>query len=157
MVRTPWSVGAQAYTSLLKSASDAVVFWAAPASITTIAAGHMANSGSVELTFEIVDPKADSEYLERSRVALQREIKELDIDVQPATLPAGDGAKGDVGLMGTLIVSALSSSVPALITLAVGWLRDRRPQCKLRVSRPDGTTVEIPQTMTREEVERLVA
>jgi hypothetical protein len=65
----------------------------------------MANGGSVELTFEILDPEADLESLERSRIALQREIRELDIDAQPANLPAGEGAKGDVGLMGTLIVS----------------------------------------------------
>jgi hypothetical protein len=66
------------------------------------------------------------------------------------------GAKGDVTLLGTIAVSMISAAVPAVVALVGRWAQDRG-RCVVRVSRPDGTTLEIPHVLEREQIDRIVS
>lgn len=114
-------------------------------------------AGDLALTFEIVDESAEPEDLETAARSLRRELAEVEdvsIEAQPSTPTAG--AKGDVTLLGTVMVSMISAAVPAVVALIGRWVQDRG-RCMVRISKPDGTTLEIPHTLQRDEIERIVA
>jgi hypothetical protein len=49
-----------------------------------------------------------------------------------------------------------SAAVPAVITLLGRWLQDRR-RCVLRISKEDGTVLEVPHTLDRHQIDQIVA
>ena len=113
--------------------------------------------GEFALTFEIVDESAEPEDLEAASRSLRRELAEVDdvtIEAQPSVPIAG--AKGDVTLLGTMMVSMMSAAVPAVVALIGRWVQERG-RCVVRISRPDGTTLEIPHTLQRDEIDQIVA
>ncbi len=113
--------------------------------------------GDVVVTFEIVDKSAEPEDLEAATRSLRRELAEVDdVTIEaPQSVPSA-GAKGDVTLLGTMMVSMLSAAVPAVVALIGRWVQERG-RCVVRISRPDGTTLEIPHTLQRDEIDRIVA
>ena len=113
--------------------------------------------GQVALTFEIVDEFAEPEDLESASRSLRRELAEVnDVTIEAQQSVPTPGAKGDVTLLGTMMVSMLSAAVPAVVALIGRWVQERG-RCVVRISRPDGTTLEIPHTLQRDEIDRIVA
>jgi hypothetical protein len=109
------------------------------------------------LVFEIVEEDAEPEALERAMRGLRRDLIEIDsVSTEQVGGPDQPGAKGDIGLLGTIAVSMLSSAVPAVVTLLGRWLQERR-RVVLRVTKEDGTTVEIPHTLDRHQIDQIVA
>ena len=86
------------------------------------------------LVFEIVEEDAPPEELERTVRGLRRDLIEIDsVSTEQVGGPDQPGAKGDIGLLGTIAVSMVSAAVPAVITLLGRWMQDRRRW--LRVSK----------------------
>lgn len=113
--------------------------------------------GEVDFIFEIVDESADPEDMERASRSLRRELEEVEsVSADLAEVPGEPGAKGDVSLLGTIAVSMISSAVPAVVALIGRWVHERG-RCIVRVSKPDGTTLEIPHTLERDQIEQIVA
>ena len=113
--------------------------------------------GDVALTFEIVEENAEPEDLDAAARSLRRELAEVgDVTIEAGQSVLSPGAKGDVTLLGTVMVSMLSAAVPAVVALIGRWVQDRG-RCMVRISKPDGTTLEIPHTLQRDEIERIVA
>jgi Effector Associated Constant Component 1 len=111
----------------------------------------------MNLILEIVDENAPGEELEQAAKSLRRELDEIDevsIIRQPAE--AQTGAKGDLTMLGTIAISLVSSAVPALVTMLGRWIQDRN-RCTVRITRPDGTSLEIPHQLDRVQIERLVS
>lgn len=111
----------------------------------------------MNLVLEIVDETAPGEELEQAAKSLRLELDELDevsIVRQQAESPAG--AKGDLTMLGTIAISLVSSAVPALVTMLGRWIQDRN-RCTVRITRPDGTSLEIPHQLDRVQIEQLVA
>jgi len=109
------------------------------------------------LVFEIVEEDAAPEELERTVRGLRRDLIEIDsVSTEQVGGPDQPGAKGDIGLLGTIAVSMVSAAVPAVITLLGRWMQDRR-RCVLRISKEDGTTLEIPHTLDRQQIDQIVA
>ena len=87
------------------------------------------------LVFEIVEEDAAPEELERTVRGLRRDLIEIDsVSTEQVSGPDQPGAKGDIGLFGTIAVSMVSAAVPAVITLLGRWMLDRR-RCVLGVSK----------------------
>jgi hypothetical protein len=111
----------------------------------------------IDFIFEILDESADPEGLERATRSLKRELAEVEsVSTKQPDAPSPAGAKGDVTLLGTMVVSMFSAAVPAVVALVARWVQDRG-RCVVRISKPDGTTLEIPHTLEREQIERIVA
>ncbi len=109
------------------------------------------------LVFEIVEEGAQPEDVDRAMRGLRRDLIEIDsVSTEQVGGPDLAGAKGDISLLGTIAVSMMSSAVPAVVTLLGRWVQDRR-RCVLRVSKADGTTLEIPHTLDRHQIDRIVA
>lgn len=115
----------------------------------------------MRLIVEIVDESTDGQDLDRAVRSLRQELVEL--DSVSATIgtglgfdPDATGAKGDLNLLGTIAVSMISSAVPALVGLVGRWVQDRG-RCVVRLSREDGTTIEVPHTLDRAQIEQIVA
>jgi hypothetical protein len=109
------------------------------------------------LVFEIVEEDAEPEALERAMRGLRRDLIEIDsVSTEQVGGPDQPGAKGDMTLLGTIAVSMMSSAVPAVVTLLGRWMQDRR-RCILRVSKDDGTVLEIPHTLDRHQIDQIVA
>ena len=111
----------------------------------------------MNLVLEIVDETAPSEELERAARSLRRELDEIDevsIERQPGETAAG--SKGDLTMLGTIAISLVSSAVPALVTMLGRWIQDRN-RCTVRITRPDGTSLEIPHQLDRVQIEQLVS
>ncbi|HEY7563678.1 MAG TPA: hypothetical protein VIA81_02010 [Acidimicrobiia bacterium] len=113
--------------------------------------------GEIDLLFEIVDESADAEEMELASRSLRRELAEVDsVATEIPETASQPGAKGDVTLLGTIAVSMISAAVPAVVALVGRWAQDRG-RCVVRVSRPDGTTLEIPHVLEREQIDRIVS
>jgi hypothetical protein len=111
---------------------------------------------ALELSIEIVQD-LDPEGLDRASRSLRRDLNEIDsVTARPTEQPGGAGAKGDIGLLGTISVTMISAAVPAVIALISRWVNERN-RCVVRIARPDGTSLEIQHTLARDEVERIVA
>lgn len=109
------------------------------------------------LVFEIIEEDAEPETLERAVRGLRRDLIEIDsVSTEQVGGPDQPGAKGDIGLLGTIAVSMMSAAVPAVITLLGRWLQDRR-RCVLRISKEDGTVLEVPHTLDRHQIDQIVA
>ena len=109
------------------------------------------------LVFEVVEEDTDPEALERAMRGLRRDLIEIDsVSTEQVGGPDQPGAKGDIGLLGTIAVSMVSAAVPAVITLLGRWMQDRR-RCVLRILKEDGTTLEIPHTLDRHQIDQIVA
>lgn len=106
---------------------------------------------------EIIDESALADELEQATRSLRRELVEIeDVVVEQVPAPADPGAKGDLTLLGTIAISLVSSAVPAMVTLLGRWVQDRN-RCTVRITRPDGTSLEIPHQLDRVQIEQLVA
>jgi hypothetical protein len=113
--------------------------------------------GEIDLLFEIVDESADAEDMERASRGLRQELAEMEsVSTSMPEAAAEPGAKGDLNLLGTIAVSMISSAVPAVVALVGRWAQDRG-RCVVRVSKPDGTTLEIPHVLEREQIDRIVS
>lgn len=109
----------------------------------------------VELTLAIVEA-GEPEDLDRAARNLRRELNEIEqVEAKP-TAAQEPGAKGDIGLLGTISVTMISAAVPAVVALISRWVSDRN-RCVVRIARPDGTSLEIQHTLARDEIERIVA
>lgn len=114
-------------------------------------------SEELTLVFEIVEEGIQPEDLDRAVRGLRRDLIEIDsVSTEQAGGPDQPGAKGDIDLLGTIAVSMMSSAIPAVVNLLGRWMQDRR-RCILRVSKPDGTTLEIPHTLDRQQIDQIVA
>jgi hypothetical protein len=109
------------------------------------------------LVLEIVEAGATPEELDMSARSLRRELSEIDaVSTSTVTLPSAAGAKGEVDILATMAVSMATSAVPALITMLGRWVQDRN-RCMVRVTKPDGTSLEIPHQLERDQIDKIVA
>jgi hypothetical protein len=109
------------------------------------------------LILEIVEVGATPDELDASSRSLRRELSEIDaLETSPVTGPTAAGAKGEVDILATMAVSMATSAVPALITMLGRWVQERN-RCMVRVTKPDGTSLEIPHQLDRDQIDRIVA
>lgn len=111
----------------------------------------------MDLVVQIIDESADGEQLEASARGLRRDLQEIDdLEIRQLDGDSAPGAKGDVTLLGTIAISMVSSAIPALVTILGRWIQDRN-RCTVRVTRADGTSLEIPHQLDRTQIEKIVA
>ncbi len=110
-----------------------------------------------DLVLEIIEQDASPEELDRATRSLRRELDGLE-GTSTSTLSARSipGAKGDIDLLATIAVSMAGSAMPALITILGRWAQERN-RCMVRVTKPDGTSLEIPHQLDREQIDSIVA
>jgi hypothetical protein len=111
----------------------------------------------LDLRLEVIEEGADPEELDASTRSLRRELGEID-GLAAATVAAdgAPGAKGDVDLLATIAVSMASSAMPALVTMLGRWVQERN-RCMVKVTKGDGTSLEIPHQLDRDQIEKIVA
>lgn len=112
---------------------------------------------ATDLILEVVEDGATPEELDATARSLRRELSDVDgLSTSQVTASSTPGAKGEVDLLATMAVSMATSAVPALVTLLGRWVQERN-RCMVRVTKPDGTSLEIPHQLDRDQIDRIVA
>jgi hypothetical protein len=83
----------------------------------------MDNSEVTQLSMQISAVDATDEELDRMTRQLLSELSELDVESAELTKgePAPEGSKGDPVTIGSIIISALPTALPAVVTLVQAW------------------------------------
>ena len=83
----------------------------------------MDNSELTELNIEISASDATDEELDRMTRQLLSELRELDVESAQLTKggPTPKGSKGDPLTIGSIMISALPTALPAVVALVQAW------------------------------------
>ena len=105
----------------------------------------MDETGKVELYIEVSEVDATEEDIDRMTRQLLSELRETEVEsvdlVKSEDIPSG-AKSGEAVTMGSLVVSALPTVLPAVITVVQGW-----------VTRAQGRTVKFKGKIGREMIE----
>lgn len=85
------------------------------------------NSEAHTLNIVVTANDGDRDYIDRLARQLLREVRELDLDVRPASGVAVVGSKGaDPAFLQALSVQAIAGLVPQLVSTVSSWLSRKR-------------------------------
>lgn len=113
-------------------------------------------AGSDEQITIRIDAIEDAEERDEMYRRLRNRLESEDIETSFATEAAPAGSKADLGIVTSLVVPLLTSSIPIVAERVFDWAKSQRTKVRVVVERGDGTAIHI-DNVEHEDVAEVLA